>query len=102
VLGNMIEQATADLLFPEALATYRQGTPLSFGPLTLDQSGLTYKSKSLPWYEVAKIQLTSRYLLVSKHNSFFAWASITYRDIPNLRVVQRLSDTILGQSTEAV
>ncbi len=57
-LGAIIEQKTAELLLPEAQRAYQQGQALSFGPFTVDQSGLTYKKKTLPWNEVAKIQLT--------------------------------------------
>jgi hypothetical protein len=96
-LGNMIAQETADLLFPETLATYQQGQPLSFGPFTLDQSGLTYKRKSLSWNEVTNIQFANGFISIKKQGKFFAWTKVAYEAIPNLRVFQRLTTLILDR-----
>ncbi|WP_307812046.1 DUF6585 family protein [Ktedonobacter sp. SOSP1-85] len=99
-LKHRIEQETARLLFPEALVTYQQGHQLSFGPFTLDQSGLTRKRKSLPWNEVAMFQFANGSLLIKKQGRFFAWADVSYEAIPNLHIFQRLSAMILGRSSE--
>ncbi|GHO56807.1 DUF6585 family protein [Ktedonobacter robiniae] len=99
-LGSMIEEETARLLFPQARASYQQGQPLYFGPLTLDLSGLTYNTKFLPWNEVEEIQFGRTVIVVKKQGKIFNWASISYGDIPNQRVLQQLSTSVLYRSYE--
>ncbi|GHO47059.1 DUF6585 family protein [Ktedonospora formicarum] len=102
LLGGMIEQETTRLLFPEALENYQQGQLLSYGPFTLDQLGLNYKGRSLPWSEVADIQVVRGHVLVKEHDTLFAWANVVYGEVPNLRVLQRLCTRILNRPDEEV
>ncbi|GHO47732.1 DUF6585 family protein [Ktedonospora formicarum] len=99
-LGGIIEQETTHLLLPEALASYQQGQSLFYGPFTLDQSGLSYKGKSLLWSEVANFQVARGHVVIKKYNKLFAWADVVYGEVPNLRVFERLCKMILHRPDE--
>ncbi|MBO0794695.1 MAG: hypothetical protein J2P36_27600 [Ktedonobacteraceae bacterium] len=99
-LRDIIEQETTHQLLPEALIAYQQGQQLAFGPFTLDQSGLSYGRKFLPWNELSSLQFSHGSLSIGKQGSFFAWAKVDFGTIPNLRVFQQLAAKILDRSPE--
>lgn len=48
-LGSYIEQETLPYLRPEAMRAYEQSQSVSFGPLRLQASGISYQDNLLPW-----------------------------------------------------
>jgi hypothetical protein len=87
-LRTLLEEQLVQLQLPNAIASYRQGQPLKFGPLTLTQEGLSVGKRMLPWteFEAADVQRRGNYVVffIRQKDHKNDWYT-TSRDIfPNL------------------
>jgi hypothetical protein len=96
VLGDTIQQEVSRVLVPRMLEAYEGGEKLTFGPLVVDESGLTMKSEFLRWEDIQEVKLAKGAFVVRKKGKWFKWGKVPVPDVPNLWVFLVLVDKILG------
>lgn len=83
-----LEEQVLQHQFPEAIATYQKGNPISFKLLQVDQEGLTVGKKILPWGEFGSAEIkrisNNVYLTIYQKNSKKEWAFLSRDAFPNL------------------
>jgi hypothetical protein len=86
-LGETIVEESYHRLWPKAVEAYQRGDTLTFGPFKVNQTGLTYKNRLLPWSEVKTILITPDFIKVIKKGSWLAYfADLHAGAIPNFSV----------------
>ncbi len=85
-LIQTIQTAVMQEHMPRAMAAYNAGSPVTFGPLTLGQQGLSNGRELLPWNEVQSVDIKQGQVLVKKVGKTFSWANINIGQIPNVFV----------------
>jgi len=85
-LIQTIQTAVLQVHMPRAMAAFNTGGPVTFGPLTLSQQGLSNGRELLPWNEVQSVDIKQGQVLVKRVGKTFSWANINIGQIPNVLV----------------
>ncbi|MEL7037782.1 MAG: DUF6585 family protein [Cyanobacteria bacterium J06592_8] len=86
-IGNYTLEVLRQRELPRLKAIYKQGDDIQLGELTLNQYGIKYKKKELPWPQLRTIRINRDYKLIiesQKSLIFLPWLSIKAERIPNL------------------
>ena len=86
-LGAVIEQGARPHLRARLAQALDRDEPVAFGPLTVGRDGLTHRSKTLPWNEIASIAESEGHLLVLQYDKRRNWCKIALEDIPNISIL---------------
>jgi hypothetical protein len=96
-LGQKVQKTLFDRMMPAAVTAFESGETLAFGPLRLNQTFLSYKSKQLGWNEIAKMRLLYnaytrciQFEIVAAGSVLLPWCVVKTQDIPNLSVFKML------------
>ena len=95
-LGETIQEEVTRVQLPGALAAFKRGETLTFGPLTIDTKGLAHEQSTLAWSEIKGLKVDKGVFHVLKKGNWFTWTTVTVDQIPNLMVFLALVDGILG------
>jgi hypothetical protein len=82
-LVERVQRATLPDALAKALARYRAGEAVAFGPFTVNWGGLESAGKLLPWPDLAEIALTGKNLTVKRKGKWLAWATHELEAVPN-------------------
>lgn len=96
-LGALIEREVTRALLPRALATCDGGGTLSFGALTANREGLHRRNKTLPWHDVARMEVRGGRFRIMRQGRRSPWASVPTGKVLNLALLQALWVSIGGQ-----
>lgn len=94
-LGEYITEKVNERYLPAAIITLNKGGVVSFGPLDISRSGLSYKDKFLPWRNIKKViagyneKAKAHILEIRSVGKSQHWI-IQLNTIPNLRVFYQL------------
>lgn len=91
--AQLYERASRELsdrVYPQMLEAYNNGQSVSFGNLSLSQSGLGWKNtKKLLWQDLDQITIDHQgILMVSKKGSLFNWISTSIERILNFALFE--------------
>jgi hypothetical protein len=86
LLGQGLQQGTAERLLPRYWQALQAGQKLTFGPLALDRDKLYADKKELPWTEIKAIKIERGNISIKKDKGWLAWANATVPQIPNFYV----------------
>lgn len=89
-LGSLIEREVTRALLPRALATCDGGGTLAFGALTADREGLHRRNKTLPWRDVARMEVRGGRFRILRQGRHYPWASLPTGKVPNIALLQAL------------
>lgn len=86
----VILQVTA-VLFPQYLAKFQSGQPLTFGKITLDQRGINNGKQSIAWVDIQGLQMSGQYLYIAQRLSPQR-IQVNMEGVPNVPLMLRLID----------
>lgn len=93
-LGRLLEQELNRRHLPKAIATYKSGSPVSFGIIVVDQKGISVELKRrkqyIAWSEVEHIAIKETSMSIYKRGENEAWSVIPAAWIPNVIVLKGL------------
>ena len=99
--GAMIAHQLDVLLLPALQQAFRAGQALSFGPVTIDRSGVHTGGKSLSWGEVEAFSwrrgiLSSEraFLQIKRTGGLLAWAKVPIEQIKNYSILMALASEV--------
>jgi hypothetical protein len=100
-LPELVSRIKANLypgLQVELARMFREGLPLRFGPLNIDQQGIRLRRRrpipgmlSVPWDHVERITVESGYFLVKSSNRHIPYR-VPVSKIPNLEILLKIID----------
>jgi hypothetical protein len=101
-IGHILQEQIAQHQLPEAIATYKQGLPVSFKQLTVTSDGVAVGKRFLPWTEFDSAMVlqtrTRKYLHtfieIKQKNQQNAWALLDQKTFPNVSLFFALLDYI--------
>lgn len=91
-LVERVQRATFPDLRAKAVARYRAGEPVAFGPLTVTWGGLESGANLLPWPDLAEVAVAGRNLVLKRAGKWLAWATHELEQVPNPHVFLALVD----------
>jgi hypothetical protein len=96
-LAGTIYARIRDRLLAPALAAFRAGEHVEFGPIAIDQTGLTYRGEHLTWdrIEEAAPDAESEFV-VKKRGKTYAWCELSTARIPNFWIFHELLEERYG------
>jgi hypothetical protein len=98
-IGFYVEQKAAEWARPALLKQYDANETTAFGKLTVNQTGITYKKRSLPWsevYQVHILQPNSTHISIKERGTNRKWQSIAINKIPDVYLLKLLIDHVLS------
>ena len=87
-LGDVLTQKTAEVLLPRSIQDLRQGTPVTFGKITVSRQGISQGKKVIPWNTIRKVDVQSGDLILSQDGKKKALFRIY--GLPNAHVLVEL------------
>lgn len=99
----VLEQTYPRYLFPQALASYQAGTPLSFGTLTVSSTGVRNTQSDgdvqLVWgrFEAIEIDKKKGNITIRRGAGSELWSTISLTDTPNVAVFEALVNTLASK-----
>lgn len=95
-LGEQMMLQMANQQLPQRMEELKAGKLLEFGDLAVDQSGIRYGDKALPWNEVKEVKVQDGRVTVFKQGKMLnKWASLSGEDVRNAYVVLKISQQLL-------
>lgn len=91
-LGTALQQQCAARILPRARASYNTGAVVTFGPFGISREGITKGGATLPWEQVAQVDLRQGMLHIKKKGARRDWAFALATKIPNLPVLMALAN----------
>jgi hypothetical protein len=98
-IGLYVEQKAAEWALPALLKQYDASETTAFGKLTINQAGITYNKRTLPWsevYQVHILQPNSTRISIKQRGYNQQWQFITINTIPDVYLLKLLIDYILS------
>jgi hypothetical protein len=98
-IGLYVEQKAAEWALPALLKQYDASETTAFGKLTINQAGITYNKRTLPWseiYQVRILQPNSTHISIKQRGYNQQWQFITINTIPDVYLLKLLVDYILS------
>ncbi len=93
-LGNSIQREVTRVLLPRFIYAYNAGTTVTFGPLSINQQGISNSKEMLPWSQVKDLQVKRGIVSVKKEGKWFNWSTVGVARIPNFYVFMALVDYV--------
>lgn len=81
-------------LFVEAVERYNSGAEVKFGEISVNQSGIKYRQKVLPWGDLGETQLINGHLIILSTDGKKSWATVALARTPNYFVLTALLEDI--------
>jgi hypothetical protein len=95
-LGDTIQEKFTRVKLPGMLAAFKRGERLAFGPVSLDDRGLSHGKSFLPWDEVESIKLERGIFMIQKKGNWLRWSSVSVPQVPNLFIFMEIVDRVVG------
>ena len=96
-LGNTIARETTRLLWPGCVASYQAGHTLPFGPISVNQQGVSNGKEVLSWYQIEAIKFNRGFLSIKTAGNAWRKWNVRASTIPNVNVFMALVDTIVNR-----
>ena len=93
-LGNSIQREVTRVLLPRFIYAYNAGSTLTFGPLSINQQGISNSKEMLPWSQVKDLQVKRGIVSVKKEGKWLNWSTVGVARIPNFYVFMALVDYV--------
>jgi hypothetical protein len=100
-LVALVKRATLIRLLPAAQATFSDGEPMTFGPITIDRQEVRLGNARLPWAEVESVTVSGGDVKIRPRGKFFSWCAGNLGQVPNAHVLLALARERLEPHKEA-
>ncbi len=91
-LGNTLQREVTRVLLPRFIYAYNAGSTVTFGPLSINQQGISNSKEMIPWSQVKDLQVRKGIVSVKKEGKWFNWSTVGVARIPNFYVFMALVD----------
>ncbi len=95
-MGNTIQRMSTNALLPRAIASYKSGTPLTFGTIIISQSGISNGRETVPWSNIRQFTVQKGAVIIRRNDKQLAWVKTSVSQTPNVYVLTALVDRIQG------
>lgn len=96
-LAKVIEEGIFPQLYEHAADQYNLGQSLTFGPVTINKTGIAIGKKNFAWADVKQVTIRQGSLKISRADGgWFSGASAMVSAIPNLRVLSAILQQVVG------
>ena len=89
-LGVALQQEVTHRQLPKAIAAYESGSPVNFGPLSVNLQGISKNGVLVPWNQVGQVNVRRGWVIVPKQGSLLAASRTRCSLVPNVEVFLRL------------
>ncbi|MFD4950185.1 DUF6585 family protein [Streptomyces sp. NPDC058451] len=90
--GPALQQEITRAQLPGLLTGLEQGRTLTYGTVSVNQSGVATPKGSLTWAEIEKVEISQGMLVLRKPGKKLPWAQVQVKRIPNLFLLLALID----------
>lgn len=94
MLGESITDMVTRVRLPQAIAAYRAGQMLYFGPLSVSMQGVSNGREIIGWHEISEVSINNGSVAIRKAGKWLNWSSARVSDIPNYYVFFGLVNAI--------
>jgi hypothetical protein len=95
-LGEQMMLQMANEQLPQRLEEIKAGKLVDFGALFVDQSGIRYGGKALPWNEVKEVRVQDGRVTVFKQGKMLnKWASLSGGDVHDAHVFLKVAQQFI-------
>jgi hypothetical protein len=100
ILRGLVRHALQELKYRQvpAIAAYRAGISVAFGPLTITSQGVVINNGPIPWKEIAGIAVGESEVMVKRKGSPANWHVLPLWRIADVSSLKELIDYILRNS----
>ncbi|GAC1300972.1 MAG: hypothetical protein NVSMB27_41320 [Ktedonobacteraceae bacterium] len=101
-LGNAIVSGTARYLLPKAIASYKAGYPVQFGPFTVSKQGISRGDKCVPWNLYGRIMVRNGFVGIRHQDGRrLGWRDAPVYSVPNFYVFIALVDYVVRNERQS-
>lgn len=93
-LGNTVTQEATQHMLPKVMADFNAGQTITFGPLSVNQQGVSNGKNMLPWPEVHGVFVNKGFVTVLQKGKKSSWANIQVSKVPNVFVLDALARSL--------
>ena len=94
-LSEVAQQEMVRVCLPELRARLRDGEEVRFGPVSLDDRGLTYRDDLYRWGELGGVRIDTDSLCVVGSRRGDVWCKVPLHEVPNPRLLKKLMEDYL-------
>jgi len=94
-LGSTIQQEVTRIQLPRAIAAFKAGQQIPFGPINVAMQGVNNGKEIIPWNQIGSITIKRGVLAAQIGGRFLRWSSVKARNVPNLGVLIGLVDYVV-------
>ncbi len=101
ILRGLVRYAQQELKYRQvpAIAAYRAGLSVAFGPLTISQRGVIINNGTLPWTEIAGIGVGESEVMIKRKGNPAIWNVFLLWRIPDASSLKELIDYIMRNAS---
>ncbi len=89
-LGSIIQEQVIKRRSPHIYDALKKGNAVSFGELSVNARGLSYKQKSVPWHEVESFKVVKNSIHIRERGKRQSWVSFKVAEMPNVPILLAL------------
>ncbi|HKF37334.1 MAG TPA: DUF6585 family protein [Ktedonobacteraceae bacterium] len=97
-LGNVISGMVTRVKLPEAIAAFKAGSTVTFGPLSVSMQGVSNSKELITWDQIKEFKVNNGMVIVKKEGKWLSWSSVQVANIPNFFVFLALVNAIMKQT----
>ncbi len=97
-LGNVISDMVTRVKLPEAIAAFKAGSTVTFGPLSVSMQGVSNSKELISWDQIKEFRVNNGMVTVKKEGKWLSWSSIQVANIPNFFIFLALVNAIMKKT----
>lgn len=98
-LGNVISGMVTRVKLPEAIAAFKAGSTVTFGPLSVSMQGVSNNKELISWDQIKDFRVNNGIVTVKKEGKWLSWSSVQVANIPNFFIFLALVNAIMKQTS---
>jgi len=96
--GNVISDMVTRVRLPEAIAAFKAGSTVTFGPLSVSMQGVSNSKELITWDQIKEFRVNNGTVIVKKEGKWLSWSSIQVANIPNFFIFLALVNAIMKKT----
>jgi len=83
---------------PEAIAAFKAGSTVTFGPLSVSMQGVSNSKELITWDQIKEFRVNNGTVIVKKEGKWLSWSSIQAANIPNFFIFLAMVNAIMKKT----
>ena len=96
-LGDSLSAMVTRVKLPEVIAAFKAGETITFGPLSVNQQGVSNSKELIAWEQIKEFRVNGGIVTVKKEGKWLNWSSVQVANIPNFFIFLALVSAIRQQ-----